>query len=419
MVLAGLSTWVWWSERQGSDVEEDGVPEAPLLPDCDPADVTALRIGPEGKGVSLERAADRWLLAGDPPRPAEGALADLAARSLCELDSLRSLDGTGDLSQFGLGTDSRTVSATVAGTTRSLRLGDSAPVGEGRYAAIDGALHLVSPAAVAVFDRDPLDFRDRRVLPLDPAEVTALTLQRGEDILAFERRQRWWFLAEEPGWRAETAALDGLLQDLVGLSAAAYPDSVLDPVASVSLDLGEQSASISFAPSGVAMAAVASGEALPAGFGGEGAQVDASFLAALPFEPEAWRALELVDFNPYVVDEFRWAAAGESFTFVRTDGAWARGEEGAKADAGAVQDFLTALDGLRAVGFVDAAEGAVEVARVEAAERTGRAFELVLLRSPTRDLVRIESETGLREVDGAAFELLGHLDTLAQGGAAL
>lgn len=412
MVLAGLSTWVWWSDREPAVVEAEAS-GAPLLPPCAAEAVTALRIGPEGKGVALERAGEAWQLLGDPPRPAEAALAELAARSLCGLESLRGFDAAADISQFGLGSDARTVSATVAGAPRSLRLGDAAPVGEGRYASVGGAVHLVDPAAVAVFDRDPLDFRDRRVLPLDPAEVTGLSLRRGDQELSFERRDRWWFLAGEPGWRAETAALDGLVQDLVGLSAAAYGGDVEAPTASVSLQLGGRSAELVFAASTAATTALARGDALPPGFGDEAVQVDGSFLEQLPSDPAAWRALQLVDFNPYIVDAFSWEAGGESFEFARSEGAWTRGEGANSADAGAVQDFLTALDGLRAVGFVQSAEGAVEVARIEAAERTGRSFELVLLRSPTRDVVRVEGEPGLREVDARAFELLGRLDTLA------
>ncbi len=413
VVLAALAFQVARLDPPADPADEASPARAPLLPGLALEDVVGLDIGPEGKGVRLRKVGARWVV--DPgSHPAEEAVAQLAARAVSRTDSLRKLDGAAPSEDYGLGAGATEVVVTAAdGTQRRLELGDAVAVGEGRYVAVDDAVHVADATALSVLERDPLDYRDRRVLPLDRSAVDRLRLiAPGADPLGLERADGVWRLAGEPGWRADAETVDGLLRSLSSLSATAWPGGA-PPEADWAIEAaaGDRSASLVLGPPDEAglRLAWAAGDLLPAGVGDEAARVGAAFLDGLP-TAGGWRSRALLPVDAADVASFTWSAAGEAWTLRRGPDGWAR-SDGELVDDGAVTDFVRAALALRADGFreEEAADGSVEVARLAIETGDGSRLQLDLLRGPHDDLVRVSGEPGLFEVPGDVNELLGRL----------
>ena len=414
-VLLVLALRVWHLHRSPADPAEEDGDTGLLLPGLELDDVVGIAIGPEGKGATLSLDGERWVVAPG-SHPAEVALAHLAVRALTRTGSLRRFDGVAPSPEFGLGEGATDVLVTLRdGAAHRLQLGDAAPVGDGRYVAVDGVLHLADPTALGVLERDPTDFRDRRLLPLDRAAIDGLLIASPEGgAVELRREEGIWRLAGEPAWRAEYATVDGLLRDLVGMTATRYTDAPAPhPALRVELRRGDEAASILLGPADEAghRAAWSEGELLPAGVGRESARVRAPFLDALP-DAGGWRSVALASFDPEDVARFIWAAGGETWNVERTEHGWHRADQPElPLDSDGVEALLAGVTGLTATGILeqDEAEGAVEVASFEVSLADGDGVRLELLRAPNLDLVRIEGEPGLREVAGVAHDLLGRL----------
>jgi hypothetical protein len=432
VVLALLGGYVWWSSTreavdEGPTLEEG---ETALFQDRESADLAGMTFGSPGKEVVLERAGDsNWLVGTDPSRPADDALAEAAARAAVAIVSNRQLEGApAALADFGLGELAFGLTLRFQdGSSHQLRLGDSAPVGGGRYLLQleTGAVHMVEGWSLRPLERDPAEFRDRRLLPLDPDDVSELRLTRtGAPPLAMERSGSKWFVQAEPAWRVETGLVRDLLVDLVELRARDYlqptdaDDSFEPDVEVVVQDAAGASARLALgaAASDGLREARADGSLLPAA--GERARVTAAFLDDLDPDPSAWRTFELLDFNPWIVDTIEHSAGGQTWRLEGREGQWFRTgvEPEVALDAQKVQDLLAELDGLRAVGYappdMDPSEAGVEQAHIELVQSDGERVGLTLYRGPNRDHVVVDGEPGLREVDATVHALIGHLRPL-------
>ena len=432
VVLVLLGSYVWWSGSQDAEGDEPLLEEGEvaLFPDLEPADVIGLTLGTPGKQVTLERQGESdWLLVSAAPLPADDALVEAAARAAVSLVSDRQLaEGQDSLADFGLGEDAFGLVLQIeGGTSHHLRLGDTAPVGGGRYVLLveTGAIHLVDGWSVRPLERDPAEFRDRRILPLDPDDLTEVRLTRtGLPPLVLERRGTRWFVQAEPAWRVDTGLVRDLLVELVELRARDYLDSAGDETFEPDVEIlvrgdGGGSARLQLgpaAPDGLREARTV-GELLPVA-DGERARLAASFLDELDPDPVVWRTFELLDFNPWIVESIEHSAGGRTWRLENRDGDWLRvgADPDVPLDAEKVQALLGDLDSLRAVAYaptdLDPVEAGVQQARIELVQSDGVAAGLTLYRGSNRDHVEVDGEPGLREVDASVHALIGHLRPL-------
>lgn len=472
-VLVALGFFVWWTEDD--EPGEDGEPqEERLFPDLDASDVLRLVAGAPGEELRLAREGESdWTVGADPPRPADDALAEAAARAASTLSSSREIPVDGaSLADFGLGDDAFAVSfETAAGDTFEFRVGDKPPVGSGRYILIPttGKVHVVDGWSISSIEKDPADFRDRRLLPLEQDGIVHLSIEPdGREPLALARDGRHWFYAGEPAWRAETDKVRDLLVELIDLRArefldagqlaAEYPaqetaddpgeaagegtpeepvaeggehaeENAADgepgranagPVAFVLRDADGNEARLDLGAVGALGTRVArlSGTLLAGSGGDAGARVEADFLDDLDLAQDSWRAVALLDFNPWIVDAVEWSAGGQTWQLARKDGGWVRrsADGDLPIDADAVQDLLVDLDSLRSAAYappdLEASEAGVQQARISLTLSDGGTEGLSLYRGVNRDMVQVDGEPGLREVGAEVHALLGHLRPL-------
>ncbi len=435
LVLLVLLGWLWLLERDPPTPAAEPPPTSqPLWTDFDADTVRALSIRDKGdRGVQLERSGDGWLATlpeHDGQRRANEDLADAAAGAVAALASNKTLESTGaSPADYGLGSEALTVTVQLTGgDSRTLRIGDPLTVAHGHYAQVQGeaVVHVISSAPLIALTRDPLDYRDRRVLPLAPDEIDAVTSELSDPPLSLERRGRSWVLEPGPGGRADENLVASLLDGLSLLGGRSWEPTETEPVGPrvlLQTPRGEvvlqlMSPLPTEAPTTVRVRV--RGPLPP--------PLDDDLVVTIPGDglsdllvPAAdWRSTELVELNPWLVTSFTWSAGGTEWTFDHTEDGWlGPSEQDARPGVGSerVQTFLQAVDGLRGVAWLpedDAPSGLVETASLTGVHKDGSTFGLTLLRGPSRDYARAEGELGIREIDGTANDLLGTLRALPE-----
>lgn len=161
----------------------------PLLPD----DVAALRLAEGERAIDLFRGPDGWRIASPVAAPAdEGRMVRLLeVLATAKVESF--LDGATNAAERGLDPAPRRLAlwrhaAAADGPPPAARseadavvLGLGSAAGEGRrHARVGGeGLVVIDDEIDRHFSVQPLSFRDRRMLALDPARVESIALQRG------------------------------------------------------------------------------------------------------------------------------------------------------------------------------------------------------------------------------------------------
>ena len=429
VVLGGLLVWLWLLERAPSEPDPVPITTSPLWPAFSADVVTGFTIHDKGEpAVHVVRAADGWratLLDDGRARRAHAPLAQAAASALAGLESTRTLGA--DTGAYGLGDGALRVTVELGDEQRTVTIGDPLTVGHGHYARIDGAdaVHVIPSGPLLALTRDPLEFRDPRVLPLEPEAITAIRSGLSDPPLALERRDRSWHLEPGPGGRVDENAIATLLEDLTGLAARTWESS--DATASgpsIALDTAAGTVELQLVeplPSPWPSTAVVrvTGPVPEPSDADQLATISLDALAALAGAADAWRAEELVALNPWLVRTFTWSAGGSSWSFEQADGTWSGPEEAGDPLTNArVHGFLQRVDALRGVRWVPEAKtiGLVETARISGEHTDGSPFELRLLRGPSREWAQDPSEFGVREVSEDADALLGQLRPLPEDG---
>ncbi len=429
VVLAALAGYVYWSDSKPEEVtlEEH---EIELLPDADLDSVRRLTLtSPKGE-IALVRFDDEtWLVDGDRPRLATGELCEAAARAAVGVISIRRLGDVGTGEGIGL-EDGLRVSVELEGRNQpfAFTLGGSPPIGLGRYLKIAGEteVHLIEGGVTTPLNADPLSFRDRRLVPVAPDAVAELSIIPWEPGLPFSmhREGRHWFLDSEPPYRVDTAKARDLVHAVVELEAESFGttnrgDDRRDVTVRIA-DAEGVSAEVFFeaASVGGARDAHAAGALLGELGDDQPARVRPDFLVDFDPDPLTWRSLELLDFNPWLVDAIDWSAAGQDWELRKGDDGWERvADEGRTAlDGDAVHDLLSELDGLRAADYapsdLDVDAAGVEEARIELRQGEGLSVAITLFRGGNEDYVTVEGEPGLRIVGADVHDAIGKLRPL-------
>ncbi|MEE2830223.1 MAG: DUF4340 domain-containing protein [Myxococcota bacterium] len=443
LLLTLLALLAWWMEKQPAESEEESG-ETALFEGLTAEAIQAISLGEEGKGVRLERrdeetttardstsgttaASPAWIVVGSPERAAEARLAEAAAEALADLSYEEDFESPGDLNPFGLGPSATRVAFESTGqATRTLRIGNktpTSPAGDLRYVLVENSdrIALVDDWSLKTLERDPLSFRDPRLLPLNMAEIMTLSVAvEGDERMAFERDERVWRFQGDRPFRAEQAWLKELLRGLTGLHASSFLASQEPVEAEIRVRLTDsdgQEASLAITrPNGDgSYRAYADGELLPPLYRASAAEVELGELAEqLTADPSSVRALELLDFNPSTVEAFVWKARGQTWNLSKSDGRWLQEDGGAdnplEAELAAVDTFLSALDELVASDYaaedLEDLDAGVEAAIIEIKQVDGWSCALTLFTGTHQDHVRIAGEPGFREVDASVRNLL-------------
>lgn len=200
--------------------------EGPLVAPFDEAKVTAVDLACGGT-VALERSrGNGWRMTAPEAAEADPRVVHATLTALADARVRKVIEDIGAAgAPYGLDPPDCTAKLTIRGETapRTLALGRTSPVGTERYARdakgrivfADGSLYtaLAKPAA---------DFRERRLIPVEPETITAIEIDRPSGRLAVERSGTSWRMTAP----VADAAADSACTDLARAVATMEVDAV-------------------------------------------------------------------------------------------------------------------------------------------------------------------------------------------------
>ncbi|MFW6067718.1 MAG: DUF4340 domain-containing protein [Myxococcota bacterium] len=168
-----------------------------------------------------------WRLVEPVEAPADEDAVESLLGSLEWANARRELSGIGaeDRERFGLAGARLRAWYTVADQRVPIVVGEQDPTEGGYYVQLDDreAAYVVGKDFVEALDREAGHFRDKALFPeLEPGDAEAITLEgeAGKRSLA-RREERWWVTAPFEAY-ADRAAVDGVLDAVLGLRATRF-----------------------------------------------------------------------------------------------------------------------------------------------------------------------------------------------------
>ena len=229
--LAGVAAWVGLKETGPKEEKKLTVWKA------DPKDVKTFTLKDLKTGVELTcerdpKDPDAWTITKPQRLAADPETANLVAQHLAQPEIERQLEPLADLAPFGLTEPSFKGSFTdKKGRTHTILLGRKTPTDTAWFAMEEGGK---APFTLASWSADNLrksvaDLRDKRLVLLDPANVSKLVIKRktGGTIVANRKDADHWTLEQPANAAGDRFTIDALLNDAKGLKGTEVID---DPV---------------------------------------------------------------------------------------------------------------------------------------------------------------------------------------------
>lgn len=189
--------------RAGGDAEAATLPLCPLDADA----VDAVTYTQDGDTLTLQKSAEgAWSLADDPALPLGQSTVTTLLQNVCALTATHTLEAGAISGDTGFDAPELTLRLGAGEETFALTVGALNPVSQAYYLRVEG-----DDAVYTVFSGDISGLcPSRRGLyagespaGLDPADLTAMTVQNSGDTLEFLYQDETWILADDPD-----AALD-------------------------------------------------------------------------------------------------------------------------------------------------------------------------------------------------------------------
>ena len=193
LVALSLGLFIFWYEIEGESARQAVLDaEQRVFSDVESEDVESIELKTEdGAAARIERQDDHWVMTSPVAARADTAAADAMAHALASLPRAGTVSNAGELAQYGLSADARTIRFTVNGQpgTGILRVGGATPVGghvyvSGSFRAGErggdsdnvGHVEYVDSYRINAFKRKLDDLRDRQIVHLDSGALRTLRM---------------------------------------------------------------------------------------------------------------------------------------------------------------------------------------------------------------------------------------------------
>jgi len=226
LLLAGLGVYAWRTEFHGADAKKKAEETKDRALPFERDALKAFTVTSDGASIRVQKEGEGWTITEPPAGAADREAVEGVLSSLEFARVERRLGADADRKAFGLDPAPMKVAIeTTGGPERALLLGQTNPIGGAYYAVLEDGkeIGLVSASVGEAAKKDLFTLRDKTLVAFDPWKTKELTLERGADLLALQKR-------EAGGWtltRPITAPADGptiteLLNSLERLRAAKF-----------------------------------------------------------------------------------------------------------------------------------------------------------------------------------------------------
>ncbi|MBI4891718.1 MAG: DUF4340 domain-containing protein [Acidobacteria bacterium] len=219
-LLAVLAGVVWWSNKNKKDEEAGANTDLVKLLALTQSDIAKVEIRHrDAETTRIELDANAWKITSPEALPADADAIAALVSAVATLNADKVVDEKpAELASFGLLQPASIVTVSLKdGKTRTLKLGDDAPVGGGAYTQVDGDARVFTIASFTKTNIDKLavDLRDKRILPFDSGKLTRIELTAKGSTLEFSRNaQSEWAIVKPAPVRADNWAVEELLRKL-------------------------------------------------------------------------------------------------------------------------------------------------------------------------------------------------------------
>lgn len=264
LLATGLAVFVGTTHRWRFSTERVIQPGTALF-DFDPNDITGIAIKNGDQSFRIQRSDDGWHLT----RGLEDSASPEAVQALIQtaletpvLDRIDASEIRDDKNLSGYGVLKSSLQIDFKGDTPpSLLIGKTSPDGMRQYVSFENSktVYLIPKDIVRLLTLPTENYRDRRILPIDPAQVERIVFRRGISTLELQREGDGWKILRPLNAPADAAAVENLLSKIHALRLKALQvdnktspsaDSRLDPAAEVQFftNSGDSPCAIQIAP---------------------------------------------------------------------------------------------------------------------------------------------------------------------------
>ena len=366
VILGALwGAFTYYNRRQSRQASKVEPSKDEKLFTLDSKHITAITFHPRsGDAVACEHAGGTWAIVEPKKLSADQGTLSTVLNNLTTATVDEVVDPhASDVKQFGL--DPPAYSVELATDTNppkfTLLLGDDTPTSSGLYAQVAGNPRVVTVASYlkSNLEKTLFDLRDRRALTIEADQLRKMEVDsKGKKYTLEKNPEGVWDLVLPPSVRADKFAVDGLLNQLRGLSMQSIAAEDKKSQATYGLSSPELRLELT-GPSGAQTLLLgkkdkegdryfAVNSALPPVF-----TLNSSFLTDFQKDPSDFRAKDLFSFSSFDVKHLEITSPkGHSVFEQQKDNQWKQTEGGSKTVPSAKMDtLLSRLRDLRATTF--------------------------------------------------------------------
>lgn len=224
LVLAatGLAVFVGTTHRWRFSTERVIQPGTALF-DFDPDDITGISIKNGDQSFRIQRSDDGWHLTKgleDSASPEAVAALIQTALETPVLDRIDASEIRDEKNLSGYGVLKSSLQIDFKGDKPpSLLIGKTSPDGMRQYVSFENSktVYLIPKDIVRLLTLPIENYRDRRILPIDPAQIERIVFRRGNSALELQRDGEGWKILRPLSAPADAAAVDDLLSKIHAL----------------------------------------------------------------------------------------------------------------------------------------------------------------------------------------------------------
>ncbi len=218
VVLAALGGLAYYTSENPPEPESDTV----SMIDVEEADIRQVAVvKPGGETITVERGDDdAWKFGGGLNVPADDSAIGLMVGNLASMNADRVVqEETANWAPYGLEGDGalRVTMTPKEGDPKTVVFGSETPTGAGMFARIDGdpRLFTVFNYVKSSFDKTVFDWRDKKLLRVDPDKIARVTVDVGQKSFEFGKagEQDWQILKPKP-LRADNFSVGDLVRSI-------------------------------------------------------------------------------------------------------------------------------------------------------------------------------------------------------------
>ena len=226
VVLGGLyGAFTYYDRHKSREASKVETPKEEKLFTLDSKHITSITFRPrEGEAVTCQHEGNTWAIAEPQKLSADQGTLSTVLNNLTTATVDEVVDAhPSDLKQFGLNPPAYSLEVSTDSNPPkfTLLLGDDTPTSGGIYAQVAGNPRVVTLASYlkSNLEKSLFDLRDRRALTLEADQLQKMQVEsKGKKWTLAKNPEGVWDLVLPPPVRADRFAVDGLINQLRGLS---------------------------------------------------------------------------------------------------------------------------------------------------------------------------------------------------------